>query len=256
MFVAVGQGFAQVKSTAVTVSKSGAIETSGTLSQYGSVYKMSRIYDMAIEDILKRNGISTLASLKNDEPLQLTINAKNIKLSPVEGELNIGLYYTIKQGETLYRVAKTYFGKSVQEVIELNKLKTESLAIGSRLLIGYLSSSEINASDINLGAANLGEGQSEMIGPKIIYQKERGIAYVNKGSKNNGMFVLHSTAKISSDVELYNPLRKTTVRAKVIGRIPEGTYMNDIDVVLSSGTANSLGALDGRFMIDIKYQEQ
>jgi LysM repeat protein len=70
---------------------------------------------------------------------------------------------------------------------------------------------------------------------------------------DNGMvYVLHKDAILDSFIDLYNPLVRRSVRAKVIGRIPYGAYTNDVSLVLSPHTAKQLGALDNRFKVEVK----
>ncbi|MBK8700234.1 MAG: LysM peptidoglycan-binding domain-containing protein [Saprospiraceae bacterium] len=84
----------------------------------------------------------------------------------------------------------------------------------------------------------------------------KGVAYWHPGHKSNSnKYVLHNSAELNSIIELYNPMLRRTIRAKVIGRIPTETYREDIDVVLSSGAAESLGALDSRFQVEMKFKK-
>ncbi len=90
---------------------------------------------------------------------------------------------------------------------------------------------------------------------ELAWVSRKGIAiWQQSHRKNSNKYVLHDKAPINSTILLYNPMAKRSIVAKVIGRIPEETYNNDIDIVLSSGAASSLGALDSRFMVEMKYK--
>jgi len=83
--------------------------------------------------------------------------------------------------------------------------------------------------------------------------KKSEVAHWNKSMSDNGMvYVLHNKAIIDSYIEMYNPILKRSVRAKVIGRIPYGAYMKDVCLVLSPRAAIQLGALDNRFKVEVK----
>lgn len=83
----------------------------------------------------------------------------------------------------------------------------------------------------------------------------KGIAYWQPSHRrSSGKYVLHSTAPINSIIKLYNPMMRRTVDAKVIGRIPKETYRKDVDVVISPAIAESLGALDSRFMVELTFK--
>ncbi len=101
------------------------------------------------------------------------------------------------------------------------------------------------------------ETETEQVEDNVeVWVADKGVAYWQHGHRaNTNKYVLHNSAAINSIIELYNPMLRRTVRAKVIGRIPEETYRNDIDVVLSEGAAESLGALDSRFQIEMRYKK-
>lgn len=84
----------------------------------------------------------------------------------------------------------------------------------------------------------------------------RGIGIWERDSQTTEKaFVLHHTAKKGSIIELYNPQLNLRTRAKVLGRIPLETYPSDISVIMSKKVANSLGALDTRFMVELTFIE-
>lgn len=83
--------------------------------------------------------------------------------------------------------------------------------------------------------------------------KKSEVAHWDNSMPDNGtVYVLHKNAIIDSYIEMYNPLLKRSVRAKVIGRIPYGAYTKDVCLVLSPRAAKHLGALDKRFKVEIK----
>ena len=61
--------------------------------------------------------------------------------------------------------------------------------------------------------------------------------------------------KVRIQPRLTNPLKKKTVYAKVIARIPDQAYGDDIVVVLSPSVAKLLGAKDPKFFVELKYFE-
>ncbi len=87
-------------------------------------------------------------------------------------------------------------------------------------------------------------------------RQTRGIGIWERDSKVSSMsFVLHHTAKKGSTIELYNPQLNRRTTAKVLGRIPLGTYPSDVSVIMSKKVAESLGALDTRIMVELKFIE-
>lgn len=87
-------------------------------------------------------------------------------------------------------------------------------------------------------------------------RQTRGIAIWDKKSSNMGsMYVMHHTAKINSEIEIYNPTIRRTIKAKVVGRIPSGTYPGDVALIITPRVAHELGALDSRLMVEMKFAE-
>ena len=84
--------------------------------------------------------------------------------------------------------------------------------------------------------------------------KKSEVAFWDKTIPDNGtVFALHESAIINSYINVFNPLVSRSVRVKVIGRIPYGTYTNDVKLVISPRTAKQLGGLDRRFKVEIDY---
>jgi rare lipoprotein A (peptidoglycan hydrolase) len=83
---------------------------------------------------------------------------------------------------------------------------------------------------------------------------ERGIAHWHKDSSQEGEFLaLHRTAPINSIVAINNPMNNRTLYAKVIGRIPDAVYEDNVIVVLSPKAAMLLGARDANFFVKMRY---
>jgi LysM repeat protein len=76
------------------------------------------------------------------------------------------------------------------------------------------------------------------------------------GAASENLFVLHNDAKIGSAIQIYFPMQKRKVSAKVLGRIPNGTYMQDIDVLFSPAVAKQLGILDTKAHVVISYVDE
>ncbi len=90
----------------------------------------------------------------------------------------------------------------------------------------------------------------------LIKEKEfedNGLAIWNKDLNVKGIFVLNNNAKLYTLMELYNPLVNKRIVAKVIGRIPDNTYADNVKVILSPEAAKALRAIDQRFFVRYKY---
>lgn len=80
------------------------------------------------------------------------------------------------------------------------------------------------------------------------------VAHWDKSIPDNGSaYALHDSARPNTYIRLYNPNTKRTIKAKVIGKIPFGTYTSDVQLVISPKAAKALGGLDQRFRVHIEY---
>lgn len=236
------------------------------LEDFGSIYQLSKSFNTSVNEILRANGFKDANSISGNASIKIPLDIDIIfRGKSIKGESNskyLPLLYEAKPKETAYRIAKNYFEQEVDVLIGRNGLTDSNVKVGQKILIGWLPAQSIHkiiytlkeeAQDSVKSMVNAPENEETV----VVFTKQRGIALWSKNSFNSGQrYVLHSSAKINSEIELYNPLVKRTVTAKVIGRIQNGVYQSDIDVILSAATAQSLGALDSRFMIEMKYVKQ
>lgn len=85
-------------------------------------------------------------------------------------------------------------------------------------------------------------------------QSDNTVAHWDKSIPDNGSaYALHDSARPNTYIRLYNPNTRRTIKAKVIGKIPFGTYTSDVKLVISPKAAKALGGLDQRFRVHIEY---
>lgn len=104
-----------------------------------SLWGISRKYNIAIEDLRKWNNLNPESSIsvgqklqvsdpKNSEkPKSTSAQSPAVKESPYQT-------YIVKSGDSLYKIARDY-GMTVDEVMQLNNLKSNSLAVGAELKV-------------------------------------------------------------------------------------------------------------------------
>jgi LysM repeat protein len=103
---------------------------------------LSRRYNVTVDEIkLSNNGINDLKVgqiihipvIQREQPIQGTpASTATVVKQPV--------FYTVKHGETLYSVSKR-FGKTVEEMREMNRLDTDQLREGQQLVVRYIDKS-------------------------------------------------------------------------------------------------------------------
>jgi len=249
-----------------------------TFQKGNTVYSLSRYFQISIDDILKLNKLQSVTSIGLGQTVTVPFDAKLIfkgeNLDNIKYGIYIPVYYEIKAKDNLFRICKYFFDQSIESMMKRNDLKDFNLALGQRLLVGWLPidsdkevikpkeigsvESHIEISDtIGLYIKN------ELFNPDIEEQKDKrklvrskGIAIWDKYSDDqNNMFALHSEAMANSIIEIYNPLLNRTAFATVIGGIPTKAYPEDVSLIISPKVAKALGALDSRFLVEVKFYQ-
>ena len=276
----------------VSFDEEGVASIAYTVNKDHSLYMASQIYHTSVDDILQYNNIEDAKYIELNRSVRIPLKQKyvykGVNLNSFEHTKFIPLQYTVKKKENLYRIAKVYCDESIEAMKLRNGLIDNNLDIGQKLIIGWIpvsknqlfkisepeslkKESQINTNDNHEFTSNSNElmrrEEASNINDVTLEDSlaidslarplkiERGIAIWKKSSKGHSKYALHPTAKLNSEIELYNPLVNRTVKAKVIGRIPVGTYSNDVSVIISPATAVSLGALDHRFSVKMTYEE-
>jgi LysM repeat protein len=246
-----------------------------------SIYSLAEIFQVDVQTILQKNGLKSQQSIPEGKNVLVPINRENLIIKAdfnPKHQASLPLYYEVKKGESLYRISKTYFGTDVNIIQKLNKKSSESIAVGEKLLVGYLSLSRYKKVSNDIRPKNQKTISKDIVlhEPKVKVvtdqkQHERAdtttldtkvikwynsnvIALWDKNSESTSLFVLHNEARLGSTMDIYFPMLKRQVKAKVLGRIPEGTYRDDISLFVSPGVARELGIRDSRFMVNIKYE--
>lgn len=283
-----------------------------TLVKGQGVKGLPQVVKKTAKEILEFNGINTEKPVFKDEikiPLDLSLLVKSEKerlAKKTNVAVKVPVYYQVKKGDTVFKIAKTYNDEDVDQFIARNNLKNSQVKPGMEVLLGWLpiaktaesTNAKAQEEDAKQVKKSIVKEEKLLSDRKALSKKEEATAKVKnnllkvvekdtmkkvvltpeeeeqkekaeaqyvttKGvaiwqqshKKNNNKFVLHDKAAINSIILLYNPMARKSIAAKVIGRIPQETYHDDVDIVLSSGAANSLGALDTRFMIEMKYKQ-
>ena len=241
-----------------------------------SIYSLAKIFQVSTEMVLKVNKIDPKDPNYDGKIVKIPIKKSRISLklaakSPKTNTLT--LVYKVKKGETLYRIAKDYLNTDVKSLMSLNGKTTPDLNTGDSLIIGYLTvqntdNKPIKSPDpkIDFDTKNKAQRPSNILKTpvntdtsdevKIVkYYLSDVIGFWDKSpSSHNNNFVLHNEAKPGTMMDVYNPMLKRHVRAKVLGKIPQSTYAEEVQIIINSSVARELGILDQRFKVNIKYE--
>lgn len=182
--------------------------------------------------------------------------------------------YKVSAGETLYAIAKR-FNTKVDDITAINHLKSSNLTAGQILIVpsnapaAYTqqpavthpvppASTPVAPRDSTAVAA----GDSSVLSRRyaatrygLFERNERGIAtWMDDADLDAGKkLVLHRTAPVGTVIKITNPMTNRTTFAKVVGRFTDNENTKDVLLVMTKNVAESLGALDKRFRVNISY---
>jgi LysM repeat protein len=230
-----------------------------------TMYSLAKFYGIKLEVLYNFNeGLPTDGSVGPGTTVNIVVPDSAIvdwKMAWPRKNF-VPVFYTVKHGDTFYKVAKNYFGLQPDTLKSRLYLKNTTLKTGQRLQVGWLSvkgipesMQAVNRNPLGLKMQAL---QQAFNGEKLVKKTrlQNGAAYWQREKKGaNDYFALHRNAPIGSVIQVTNPLKKKTVYAKVIARIPDQAYGDDIVVVLSPSVAKLLGSKDPKFFVELKYFE-
>ena len=227
-----------------------------------NLYSLARFYGLNEEELfpynptLKSNvvGIGQLirvpipnASIKRFKG----DNFKRWKFAPIA--------FKVKKGDNLFKIAKTLFHMPVDSVVKWNNLPNQNISPGQLLHVGWISLDGVPDSirTLRKGTVDLKKKQLE---DNFTKQKktveQRGAAFwQKKGNQNTDYYCLHRMAKIGSTISIMNGMNFKTIYAKVIGKIPDNAYGNEVVIIVAPSVAKQLAAKDEKFFVKIKYVE-
>ena len=99
-----------------------------TVKSGDSLWSIAKKYNVSVADLKETNGLtSSLLSIGDV-----------LKIPVIEDETNKNNLYTVKKGDSLYKIAQNY-DTTVSELMKLNNLTSTTLSIGQELKIPSLS---------------------------------------------------------------------------------------------------------------------
>ena len=225
-----------------------------------TLYALSKFYSISLEELYDANPqFRTDPTLRIGARVNIPVPNRAIKRYKTKNftwSKNTPIYYVVQNGDNLFQICKRYFSMPVDSIMKRNHLKDNNIRPGQLLQVGWMGTEGVLPEWRPVKVAT----QSGAL--KVRYDTEKkkhnevnaqGVCAWPKDSKEKGdLYALHREAAIGTIMAVTNPMYKTTIYAKVIGRIPDG-YEQNVEVVLSPEAARKLGARDPRFFVKVKY---
>lgn len=188
--------------------------------------------------------------------------------------------YKVSAGETLYAISKRFQVK-VDDIVSWNNLKSNSLNAGQILQIkreepkaAPTTPPVINTAPAETAITAVRDNTLKKDSTRVIGSDSSGSSrrlpnnrygLTEKNEKGTAVwisdpsldakkkYVLHRTAPVGTIIKITNPNTNRTTFAKVVGSFTENETNKDAIVVMTKDVAESLGALDKRFYVNISY---
>jgi peptidoglycan DL-endopeptidase LytF len=197
------------------------------------------------------------------------------------GENGTIVQYKVTKHEYLYSVAKR-FNSTVEDIKQRNNLKSNSLSPGMTLSILQGAATGVTAPITHpvetfavqekpekndtvpparrdtTNVATMADSLAEHKAPSkygLFEKNEKGVATTldDPTLDQSKKLILHRTAPIGTVIKITNPMTNRTTFAKVVGRFTDNESTKDVILVMTKSVAESLGALDKRFHVNISY---
>jgi len=102
-----------------------------------TLYKLSRVFDLPVPYLEQINNIEKGTILGVGSEIIIPIKDKLIKSQRTHPH-DTPVIYQVKQRETIFRIARIYFDKQIEDIKHLNNLTELSLDIDQLLQVGWL----------------------------------------------------------------------------------------------------------------------
>ena len=236
--------------------------------------------------IARKYGVSpkSISDIYGKDVLKVGMIIKIIPNTSLESRKNLHplIDYIIQPKETLYAIAKKA-GMTVDEIKEINKLKSNDLTVGEVLKVrtnltpgqnsNLISNSEKNIEvtsslsldnepdeDLDIEENRMSSNSKNRLKfPASKYglneTSERGVAVWMSDEYVDGsqLLALHRSAPIGTVIKVTNPMTQKTAFAKVVGKFTENESTRNVIIVLTKAVADLVGALDKKFQVNLTY---
>lgn len=230
-----------------------------------TLYSLARFYGLSLDELRYFNQGLNPSAVKVGTQIKVPVPNRAIKRYQAfdfREDEHVPVYYVVKKGDTMYRIAKHHFKMQVEDMMQRNSLMDHTLKSGQQLHVGWMSLFGIPDSLRHEVAGPL-ERKNASLKKNYFNEMSRhrerehqGVAVWQTDNKNStDFYALHPYAPVNSTVSVYNPMSHRTVYAKVIGKVPETAYENEVIVIISPLAAHLLGAIDSRFFVKVKYHK-
>ncbi|MFN0189647.1 MAG: LysM peptidoglycan-binding domain-containing protein [Bacteroidia bacterium] len=258
----------KVKSTTPSSpSTDGISKQSHTVQKGETLYAISKMYGMSVDDVKKINGLTSNAVAVGQK---LKVNALSKSVIPVHQEIvkasteikavkeNSTTDNTLKQEPT--PAPKEVVKESPKEVVKESpkEVVTTPVIVETTKAIENKST---DTTELPKVYNNPGTSRTSVIekdpksGVEVEKVTEIGVAtWLVEGDLNqNKFYALHRTAPVGSIIKVTNRMNNNSVFVKVVGTLPDTGDNNAAIIKITQAAAQRIGAIDQKFTAELSY---
>lgn len=230
-----------------------------------TIYSLAEIFQVSKDQLWNDSNLNPNKPINAGKIVVVNLPKERISSVKPKSDRYFILKYNVRKGRTLYSLAIAA-NTTVAELMKINNKSTANISENEEIIIGYYdagkrnvsqdAASEKNIDNKKVNATEIDTSSTASSDKVTKYYVSDVIGYFQKHQgASRSAYVLHNEAKPGTFMDIYNPMFRKHTKAKVIGRIPPGTYKDDVKLIISSAVAKELGILDRRFKVNIKYEQ-
>ena len=245
----------KVKSTTPSSpSAEGSSKQSHTVQKGETLYAISKMYGMSVDEVKKINALNSNAVAVGQK---LKVNALSKSVIPVQQEIVKASteVKTVNENET-----KEIVVKPSPAVAPKEEIKETAKEITSTPVV-VESTKSTDTTELPKVYNNPGTSRTSVIekdpksGVEVEKVTEIGVAtWLVEGDLNqNKFYALHRTAPVGSIIKVTNRMNNNSVFVKVVGTLPDTGDNNAAIIKITQAAAQRIGAIDQKFTAELSY---
>jgi hypothetical protein len=227
-----------------------------------SLYGIGRYYGLKLDDIYLLNPRLRIGYETGDE-VKIVMPSVAVKhfVSYDSIDYFVPVFWTLQKGQTVYGLTHRLLKLPSEEVLAKNNpsLDLANLKVGQQLFIGWLSvdgissemQGEVEDPYVRLNTGMRKQWNSISKG-KRLHSANGKAAWASNGDRNKFM-ALHRSAPLNSLIEIMDKRTGKTLYCRVVGRIPDQVYDQNVQVVVSPLLVKAFGVRDRFFYVQVKH---
>lgn len=224
-----------------------------TVQKGETLYAISRMYNMTVDDLKKLNGLNSNA-VSIGQKLKVIAGAKPI--APINQE--IPKVSTEVKGVKEEAPVETTTPPKMETAPAPKEVVSAPVILESTKII---ENKTIDTTQLPKVYNNPGTSRTSVIekdpksGVEVEKVTEIGVAtWIVEGELNqNKFYALHRTAPVGSIIKVTNRMNNNSVFVKVVGTLPDTGDNNASIIKITQAAAQRIGAIDQKFTAELSY---